>query len=33
MRDIRYRLRVHKTIEPTILYFGKGPTESGSIAA
>ena len=22
MRDIRYRLRVHKTIEPTILYFG-----------
>ena len=22
MRDIRYRLRVHKTIEPSILYFG-----------
>src|SRR6266581_1376260 len=22
MREIRYRLRVHKTIEPTILYFG-----------
>ncbi len=23
MCDIRYRLRVHKTIEPTILYFGR----------